>query len=108
MAYFYLKLVSPRPGFPFDASPEEMSAMQVHADYWQGLAEAGSAIAVGPVFAEGGAFGIAVVEAADQAAAQVLADEDPVIKAGFGFRFEISPMPSIILRKSAADAAAAE
>ena len=108
MAYFYLKLVSPRPGFPFDASPEEMSAMQLHADDWRELAETGSAIAVGPVFAVDGAFGIAVVEAADQAAAQVLADDDPVIKAGFGFRFEISPMPSIILRKSAATAAAAE
>ena len=107
MAYFHLKRLGRRPGFPFDARPEEMTAMQAHATYWRGQAEAGSAIAVGPVFAEGGAFGIAVVKVADQAAAQALADADPVTRSGFGFRFEVSPMPSLILR-NAGGAAAAE
>ncbi|WP_117195027.1 YciI family protein [Rhizobium terrae] len=107
MAYFHLKLVPPRPGFPHDASPEEMTAMQDHAGYWRGLADKGVAIVVGPVFAEGGSFGIAVVEVADAAEAQTLADSDPVITAGLGFRFETSPMPSIILRTSAGGAAAA-
>jgi uncharacterized protein YciI len=107
MAYFHLKLVPPRPGFPHDASPEEMTAMQAHFAYWQGQAEKGVAIAVGPVFSEGGAFGIAVVEVADAAAAQALADNDPVNKAGLGFRFETAPMPSIILRTSAGGAAVA-
>ncbi|CDZ52734.1 YciI family protein [Neorhizobium galegae] len=107
MAYFHLKLVPPRPSFPHDATPEEMTAMQAHGAYWHGHAETGVAIAVGPVFSEGGAFGIAVVEAADAAAAQALGDNDPVIKAALGFRFETSPMPSIILRRSAAGAAAA-
>jgi uncharacterized protein YciI len=107
MAYFHLKLVAPRPSFPHDASPDEKTAMQAHATYWRGHAETGTAIAVGPVFSEGGAFGIAVVEVADAAAAQGLGDSDPVIKAGLGFRFETSPMPSIILRTSAAGAAVA-
>lgn len=107
MAYFHLKLVPPRPSFPHDATPEEMTAMQAHAAYWHGHAETGAVIAVGPVFSEGGAFGIAVVEAADAAAAQALGDNDPVIQAALGFRFETSPMPSIILRTSAAGAAAA-
>ncbi len=108
MAYFFLKLIPPRSSFPHDATPEEMTAMQVHGGYWHALAEQGPAIAVGPVFAESGAFGIAVVEAADAAAAQALADNDPVIKAELGFRFETSPMPSIIIRTSAGGAAAAE
>ena len=108
MAYFHLKLMAPRPSFPHDASPEEMTAMQTHFGYWQRLADQGVAIAVGPVFAEGGAFGLALVEAADQASAQELADRDPMITSGLGFRFVTSLMPSIILRTSAGGAAAAE
>jgi uncharacterized protein YciI len=108
MAYFHLKLVSPRPSFPHDASPEELTAMHAHSAYWRGHAEKGVAIVVGPVFSEGGAFGIAVVKVADAAAAQALADGDPVIKAGLGFRFEAAPMPSIILGTSAGGAANAE
>ena len=108
MAYFHLKLVAPRPGFPHDATPEEMRAMQAHATYWQGHADNGVAIAVGPVFAEGGAFGIALVEVADASAAKALCNTDPVIEADLGFRFEIAAMPSIILRKPSANAAAAE
>ena len=57
----------------------------------------GSAIIVGPVFEGEGAWGMAVVEVEDQAAAQALADGDPIITSGFGFRFDILPMPSIIL-----------
>ena len=108
MAYFHLKLAPPRSSFPHDATPEEMTAMQAHAEYWRGHAEAGVAIAVGPVFAEDGAFGIAIVEAADAAAARALADGDPVLKAALGFRFDVSPMPSIILRASGVGAAALE
>ena len=82
--------------------------MQAHAEYWRGHAETGAAIAVGPVFAEDGAFGIAIIEAADAVAAQALADGDPVLKAALGFRYDFSPMPSIILRASAGGAAALE
>ena len=101
MAYFFLRLQPPRPTFPHDGTGEEMAAMKRHAEYWHQNALAGSAIAVGPVFAGEGAFGIAVVEVADQAAAQALADADPIITSGFGFRFDVSPMPSIILRPQA-------
>lgn len=44
---------------------------------------------------------MAIVEVEDQAAAQVLADGDPIITSGFGFRFDILPMPSIISRPPA-------
>lgn len=44
---------------------------------------------------------MAIVEVEDQAAAQVLADGDPIIASGFGFRFDILPMPSIISRPPA-------
>ncbi|MDL2399528.1 YciI family protein [Rhizobium mayense] len=102
MAYFHLKLVPPRPSFPHDATGEEMAAMQQHAAYWREQASAGTAIVVGPVFAADGAFGMAVLDVEDANAAKALGDADPVLLAGLGFRIEISPMPSIILRPSAA------
>ncbi len=76
--------------------------MKHHVAYWHRNAEDGSAIAVGPVFEGEGAWGMALVSALDQQAAQALADADPIIQSGHGFRFDILPMPSIILRPSAA------
>ncbi|MCZ3375909.1 MULTISPECIES: YciI family protein [unclassified Rhizobium] len=102
MAYFHLKLVPPRPSFPHDATEEEMAAMQQHAAYWREHANAGTAIVVGPVFAADGAFGVAVVDVENADAAKSLGDADPVLLAGLGFRIEISPMPSLILRSSVA------
>jgi uncharacterized protein YciI len=100
MAYFHLKLVPPRPTFPFDITDAEREAMGRHSQYWRGLAEAGTAIAVGPVFAEDGAFGLVVLEADSLEAAQAIGDADPVIQADLGLRFVASSMPSIILRQN--------
>jgi uncharacterized protein YciI len=102
MAYFFMRLVPPRPTFPHDGTGEEMAAMKRHAEYWHQNAEGGSAVVVGPVFEGEGAWGMAVVSVEDQEAARALADADPIIRSGLGFRFEILPMPSIILRPSAA------
>ncbi|MGO6900779.1 hypothetical protein ACCS96_09875, partial [Rhizobium ruizarguesonis] len=74
MAYFFLRLQPPRPTFPHDGTGEEMAAMKRHAEYWHRNALAGSAIIVGPVFEGEGAWGMAIVEVEDQAAAQLLAD----------------------------------
>ncbi|WP_434733228.1 YciI family protein [Rhizobium sp. YTUHZ044] len=101
MAYFFLRLLPPRPTFPHDGTGEEMAAMKRHVEYWHRQALAGSAIVVGPVFEGQGAFGMAVVEVEDQPAAQALVDSDPIIASGFGFRFDVLPMPSIILRPPA-------
>ena len=98
MAYFHMRLVPPRKTFPFDATDAENAAMAEHAAYWRAKAEIRTAIAVGPVFDPAGAYGMAVVEVADEAAARVLADGDPVVKSGLGFAFEIAPMPSLIMR----------
>ena len=45
-----------------------------------------------------GAYGIGIICAPDAAAARALWDEDPVIKAGLGFRAEVHPMPSVIVK----------
>jgi len=98
MAYFLLRLQPPRPTFPLDGRPEEMAAMARHADYWSGQADAGVAIAVGPVFEGEGAWGMAVIEVEDEGAARAIADQDPVTLADLGFRFVVSPIKSLILR----------
>lgn len=100
MAYFMLKLNAPRPSFPFDATEAEGAAMAAHSGYWQEKARVGQAIAVGPVFDPAGPFGMAVVECADEASARMLADADPVVLAGLGFRYDVFSIPSIILRQA--------
>ncbi len=79
--------------------------MERHGAYGAERAGIGCAIAAAPVFAKDGVWGMAVVEASDEAAAQTLADHDPVIRAGLGFRFEIAAIPSLILRHVATPAA---
>jgi len=98
MAFFHLKLQPPRPSFPFDATNEENAAMQQHAAYWQAKAQDRVAIVVGPVFDPAGAYGMAVVEVADEAAARALGDNDPVVRAGLGFAYVVAQIPSIIMR----------
>jgi uncharacterized protein YciI len=98
MGYFHLKLVSPRATFPFDMSEAEKVAMTAHAKYWQRLAEDQRAVVVGPVFDPKGAWGMAVVETENEAEAEALAEADPVITAQLNFRYEVCPMPSLIIR----------
>jgi uncharacterized protein YciI len=99
MAYFLLRLRSPRPTFPFDASEEEMTRMKEHAAFWQGQADAGTAIVVGPVFDPAGTWGMALVEVEDEPAAHALLHVDPIITTDMGFSYDVLPVPSLILRR---------
>jgi len=99
MAHFMLRLIGPRPTFPADATDDEREAMRLHAEYWQVKADAGTAIAVGPVFDPAGVWGMALVEADSAEQATRLGEQDPVTLSGLGFRYTVSPIPSIILRK---------
>lgn len=107
MAYFLLRLNAPRPTFPADITDVERSAMNEHADYWRDKAAKGAAIAVGPVMDPKGAWGLGIVECEDGAAARWLADADPIAKAGLGFGYDVSFIPSIILRQPSSSAHAA-
>jgi uncharacterized protein YciI len=89
--HFFLKLIPPRPTFPFDMNDDERAAMGRHAEYLASLLKSGAGIAFGPVLDPSGAFGMGIVEAADEAAARALTDRDPVVIAGVG-RYEIYPM----------------
>lgn len=89
---FVNKLISPRPTFPADISPEERAMMADHAAYWAPLVQNGTVIVLGPVADPAGAYGLGVVRAADAAANAALLAEDPVIKSGRGFRYDTAPM----------------
>ncbi len=98
MPYFCYRLSPPRPGFPADMTPEEQAAMARHGAYWAEQVTAGAAIAVGPVLASDGAFGIAILEASDAEAAAAIVAADPVLRAGLGFGHRLDPMPSLLHR----------
>ena len=97
MKHYFFRLISPRPSFPADMTPAEAALMREHGAYWSGLIAQGLAHAVGPVFDPKGPYGIAIASLDDAADPQAVGAADPVIKAGIGFRYEVLPMPSLLL-----------
>lgn len=93
MKTFFCKLVPPRPTFAQDMSDAEARLMQAHATYWTGLMNDGVAVGFGLVADPAGAYGIGIVEVDDDAAVQKLTANDPTIRSGLGFGFQVFPMP---------------
>jgi len=104
MAYFLCRLVPPRASFGTDMTPIEGALMARHAEHLRVLADAGTVVVFGPVLDPAGVWGLAVLEAADGAAARVIADADPVIRAGAGFSYDIMPMPATTVGRLASGA----
>ncbi len=100
MQYFFFKLIPPRPTFPADMTEAEAAVMREHAAYWGKEFEEHRVVAYGPVMDPKGTYGIAVVEAVDEAAAKAIAENDPAVKANAGFGFEMYQMPKAIARSS--------
>jgi hypothetical protein len=92
MPGFLFKLLGPPGMSPTNMTDEQRQIMGQHAGYWQGMLEAGNAVAYGPVDDGAAGFGVGIVRADDAHHAQSLADDDPAILAEAGFRTEISPM----------------
>jgi len=95
---FYMKLVAPRPTFAQDMSPEETKLMVAHAAYWKQVYTTGKVLIIGPVLDAKGAFGMAVLEVANEDEAWTLANADPSVKAGLN-KVELSPMKVFLMRK---------
>jgi uncharacterized protein YciI len=70
---------------------DERALMGQHAAYFADLFANGKVLVYGPVMASAGAFGMAVLEVADQAEAQSICESDPTIQAGLN-NFAVSPM----------------
>ncbi|HKM77595.1 MAG TPA: hypothetical protein VJZ03_00840 [Candidatus Bathyarchaeia archaeon] len=44
-------------------------------------------------------WGLAIVEAKDEAKVRAIGTEDPAVKSQFGFKFEVYPMLQVVSRK---------
>jgi uncharacterized protein YciI len=89
--HYFLKLIPPRPTFPQDMTPEERALMEQHARYTREHFAGGKLLIYGPVMASDGAFGMAVLEVADEEEARRFMEGDPTFQAGLN-RWELSPM----------------
>ncbi len=101
LRYFVCRLLSPRPTFPGDMTAEERAVMEEHVAYWTRQLEAGRVVVFGPVADPKGAWGLGVVRAPDLDAVRALEEEDPAIRSGRGFRYEILPMPQAVVAPGA-------
>ncbi len=99
MAYFLGRLLGPRPTFPADITETEKRLMQEHVVYWSAYLEKGKVLALGPVADPKGTWGLGLFEVADEVEMRFLTSNDPVIKAGLGFVYDILPMPRLTLHK---------
>ncbi len=94
-AVWFVKLLAPRPSFPFDMTPEEQAVMQAHGVYWRERLANGDVIVFGPVNDPAGPFGLGVIRA-DAAGLKAFQDNDPAILSGYGFSYEAYPMLSAV------------
>jgi hypothetical protein len=99
--YVFMKLIPPRADFMQTMTPDELGLMRSHQVYWAGFAEKGWAVAYGPVADPAGGYGAGFWALPDDQDPQALAAADPVIKAGQGFRYDIFPMPGLVISKAA-------
>lgn len=91
MPHFMFKLIAPRPTFAMDMNEEEKKLMQQHAIYWNDLLAKGTALIYGPVLDPKGAYGLAIIEAANDMEAKAICTNDPTLKAGL-HTYELYPM----------------
>ncbi|MGA2597908.1 MAG: YciI family protein [Bryobacteraceae bacterium] len=98
MTYFFCRLNAPRRTFSQDMTPEEFAVMQAHVAYWSELTAKRIAIAFGPVADPKGAWGLGVVEVENEDEVRGVVDNDPAMKGGAGFSFDVYPMPRVISR----------
>lgn len=96
--YFFCRLVPPRPSFALDMNADERAIMQAHVGYWMEKLTAGHAIVFGPVGDPKGPWGLGVMRVANEAAARDFEQNDPAIKSGHGFHYEIFPMLQAVHR----------
>lgn len=93
MKTFFCKLIAPRPSFTQDMTAAEGKLMQEHGAYWREWMAKGHIVSFGLVADPLGAYGIGIVEFEDEARVRSFTDNDPTVRSGQGFRFDIHPMP---------------
>jgi uncharacterized protein len=82
MTTFVLRLVAPRPDFAQTITDAEREIMGRHAAHWKPYVDSGQMVVFGPVLHDTGSFGLAIVEAEDEAEIRAFAAADPVVTTG--------------------------
>lgn len=95
--FFLCRLVPPRPSFPFDMSEEEAGIMNEHVAYWMDHLQSGRAIIFGPVADPNGAWGLGLVRLPSEDAVRAIEADDPAIRSGKGFHYDVLPMLDAVL-----------
>ena len=95
---WFIRLIPPRPTFDKDASPAEQALMEQHFLYWKGLFEKGVCVFGGPVLDPRGVYGVLAVDAASEAEARALGENDPSVKAGVN-HIEVAEMRAVFLHR---------
>ncbi len=90
--FYFFRLKGPRSTFPQDMTPDEAALMRSHAAYWAAHLDTGHSIVFGPVADPQGVWGLGIVRANDDEQMGELRDNDPVIKSGLGFSYEVLPL----------------
>lgn len=96
---YFCKLHPPRADFAQTLTTDEAQLMKEHAGYLRAFAAKGWAVAFGPVADPAGTYGVGIWEVPDGTDVAAISSDDPVIKSGLGFRYEIHPMPGLVTRK---------
>jgi hypothetical protein len=95
--YYFIKLLPPRADFMQTMSDQELAIMRAHQGYWRILADKGWVVAYGPVADPAGGFGAGFWALPDDQDPAALMKDDPAIKANAGLRYEIAPMPALVI-----------
>ncbi len=93
--HFFVRLISPRPTFIQDMTPDERAIMGEHGMYWRGKLAEGVAIAFGPVVDPKGPWGLGLIKAKDEAEVRAFEAADPA-KTKLGMHYEILPMMALV------------
>src|SRR5579872_6779644 len=102
MQPFLCRLLPPRPSFAADMTDEERAVMQAHSAYLRGLAAKGIAVAFGPVLDPKGAWGVGIFQVESAERMEEIALNDPAIRSGRGFAYEILPTAALVAGPAAA------
>jgi uncharacterized protein YciI len=100
MSFFFCRLNPPRPDFAKTMSDAERALMGTHAAYLRGEQEKGRVVLFGPVGDPKGAWGLGILECTDDAEARTITNNDPTVKSGQGFSYDVFPILSANLCKS--------
>jgi len=100
MPFFFCRLNPPRADFAQTMTDGERALMGQHAAYLKAEQAKGTVVLFGPVGDPKGTWGLGILECADTAQARALTDNDPTVKSGQGFFYDVCPILSANLRAS--------